>query len=119
MKIKYKELRYSFTKHPYYRVIYPSEAETGRRIRGWWIKDEPTGLCTSPDPCQMNSCGWFQTMFCCLFFWPCVPIPCCLSGNYDGYQIPDFETPVENYKVYNVAPVQRQPSLPIAIPVPN
>jgi hypothetical protein len=42
-----------------------------------------------------------------------------LSGNYDGYQIPDFEVPVRQYKIYNVTPRQKQTSIPVAIPVQN
>lgn len=118
MRRRHKGLRYSLTKHPYYRVIYPSEANTGESIRGWWIRDEPSGLCTVPNPCEMNSCGWIQTFFCFLFFWPCSPVPCCLSANYDGYQIPDFERPVRRYKIYNVN--QKETStIPIATPVQN
>jgi hypothetical protein len=118
MKRRYKGLRYSLMKHPYYKVIYPSEAETGESIRGWWIRDEPSGFCTVPNPCEMNSCGWLQTFFCCLFFWPCSPVPCCISANYDGYQIPDFERPVRRYKIYNMN--QKETStIPIATPVQN
>jgi hypothetical protein len=119
MKRRHRGLRYSLTKHPYYKVIYPSEASFEKNVRGWWIRDEPSGFCTSPDPCEMNSCGWLQSFFCFLFFCPCAPVPCCLSGNYDGYQIPDFEVPVRQYKIYNVTPRQKQTSIPVAIPVQN
>lgn len=109
-----KRLRYSLVKHPYYKVIYPRNINTGERIRGWWIKDEPNGVCTSPNPCEMNSCGWLQVLFCSLFFWPCIPIPCFLSSNYSGYQIPDFEGQPRTTIIYTEN--SRKP-IPVAYPV--
>lgn len=114
-----KGFRYSLTKHPYYKVIYPNKVDTGESIRGWWIRDEPDGICTCPNPCEMNSCGWIQTFLCVLFFWPCAPVPCCLSGNYDGYQIPDFEQPIRRHIIYHTSEKNQQSSIPVATPIKN
>lgn len=121
-KKKLDRLRYSLVKHPRYRVIYPKHINTGESIKGWWIKDEPNGTCTSPSPGEMNGCGWLQVFFCILFCWPCSPVPCFFSGNYDGYQIPDFGEPPSQTIIYTTTehPYHQRvkPSAPIPIAVP-
>lgn len=121
---KRDKLRYSLTKHPYYKVLYPQNIQTGESIKGWWIKDVPEGFCTCQNPCEMNSCGWFQVLFCFLFFWPCSILPCFLSSNYDGYQIPDFDGQPRRTIIYTTPYNKNQNNLnpntiPVATPISN
>jgi len=119
---QFDKLRYSQTKHPYYQVFYPQNTRTGETIKGWWIKDAPSGTFTSPNPCEMNSCGWLQVFFCFLFIWPCSPLPCFFSGNYEGYQIPDFEGQPTRTIIYtnkNPKTATRSSNIPVAVPISN
>jgi len=115
---KLERLRYSVTKHPYYKVVYPKNLQTGETIKGWWIKDVPSGVCTTPNPCEMNPCGWLQVFGCFLIAWPCCFLPCFFSSNYDGYQIPDFVGQPRQTIIYTTRQ-QHPQAIPIAVPISN
>ena len=99
------KLRFSRSKHPYYKVVYPTNIDFDYIIDGWWIKDEPSGFMTTPDPCSLSTCGYIQVFLCALIFWPCSCLPCFLSDNYNGYQTP------------NIVKVKNSNTIPIAIPI--
>lgn len=103
--------RFSKTKHPTYKVKCDlKHLKTGRQIKGWKIYETRRGECVSPDPFELTVDGWAQVICCFLFCFPCTCAPCCLSDNYDGYQIPIFEE-------YHPPVIPSAPELPIAIPI--
>lgn len=112
-----RQYRYSFQKHPYYQVrCSRRKLRSGRRIKGWFIYDYPDGIFTGPDPTNMNESGWCQMLCCLMCCSPCFLLPCFLSINYYGYQIPDFEQ--ENKIIISSTILASGPSIiPVAVPV--
>jgi hypothetical protein len=81
-------LRYSSRKIPYY-ITYGDDKS--KKLKGWWVRDPPSGFFTNSDPINLSNRGWIQVFCCILFCWPCSCVPCFLSCNYDGYQFPDYD----------------------------
>ena len=83
--------RYSKDPHPHYPIVYPKPYSSAKKVKGYWIRDPPSGTFTNPDIGHMSTSGWIQVFCCTLFCWPCFFLPCLFSMNYDGYQVPDYE----------------------------
>jgi hypothetical protein len=123
-----RRYRYSLDKHPHYEVrCTRKKKRPGQKIKGWWIYDGPEDTFTTPDPPLMNEFGWCQVILCIFLCYPCACLPCFLSANYDGHQIPDFDgrpipdvgNQTENYPAVPYAPEMSSSSysIPVAVPV--
>ena len=98
----------------------------GQKIKGWWIYDGPKDTFTTPDPPLMNEFGWCQVILCIFLCYPCACLPCLLSANYNGHQIPDYDgripdvgSEIENYPEvsYAYGKSNSSNSIPVAVPV--
>ena len=49
--------RYSKDPHPHYPIVYPKPYSSAKKVKGYWIRDPPSGTFTNPDIGHMSTRG--------------------------------------------------------------